>query len=439
MSSLFADFQSSKTQTPEPPVNTTKTTKKKRGTVVASAQPTTTKKKATQPQAQPTQLQAQPTQPQERHALPPNFIQNGYDTRPTQVVPKWTQHDRIKPISGFKEYMAHGDTFLVGESAKLAWASCLLSMVSGLPLVEHGRAGVNKTGIADAIAKLCPNALKGGMTFSPQKPLGEVFGDMNVAAYTHWGVNVRDLASTALGANIVLLNELDKAEDSIKESLFDYINERVYREAHRVFRFDNRTLVIATVNNPLYSEPLEDRFSINVTLESPQDHKWWLESRELEDEFEPTSFLTPQLIEEMKERRDHALSFLRTQPVEKANLNNPTNVAEGFALMINTIIKKGVYVSGRKVKHWERVVCSFAAMQGRSTPCIADLWSISLCFFNQKVAQDIRQTIETKLCIVKSYEKNGKMIKSPYPFPVFSTQTTMDDVRKSVNSKLDSL
>jgi hypothetical protein len=435
--SLFADFQSSKqTQTPEPPVNTnTPHKKQKRGKLVASAQPITSKKRATQA------TQPQATQPQatERHALPSNFIQDGYDIRPTQVVPKWTQ-ERIKPISGFKEYMAHGDTFLVGESAKLAWASCLLAMVSGLPLVEHGRAGVNKTGIADAIAKLCPNALKGGMTFSPQKPLGEVFGDMNVNAYTEFGVNVRDLASTALGANIVLLNELDKAEDSIKESLFDYINERVYREAHRVFRFDNRTLVVATVNNPLYSEPLEDRFSINVTLEAPQGHEWWLESRELEDEFHPTSFLTPQIIEEMKERRDDALSFLRSQPVNKANLSNPTNVAEGFALMINTIIKKGIYVSGRKLKHWERVVCSFAAIQGRSTPCIADLWAISLCFFNQKVSKDIRQTIETKLCIVKSYEKeDGETVKSPYPFPVFSTKSTVDDVRKTVGSRVNNL
>ena len=107
--------------------------------------------------------------------------------------------------------------------------------------------------------------------------------------------------------------------------------------------------------------------------------------------------------------------------------------------MINTIIKKGVYVSGRKIKHWERVVCSFAAMQGRSTPCIADLWAISLTFFNQKVAKDIRSTIETKLCIVKSYEKDGKTVKSPYPFPVFSTQTTMEDLRNTVGNRIDSL
>lgn len=380
------------------------------------------------------------TELRERYELPCHYIHDGYDYRPTQVVPKWESDLSVRPISSFTEYMEFGDKFLVGESAKLAWASCLLAMVSGLPIIEQGRAGVNKTGIADMIAKLCPQAKKSGVTFSPQKPLGEIFGDMNVQAYTSHGVNTRDLASSPLGGHIVLLNELDKADDGIKQSLYDYVNERVYRESHREFKFDNRLLVIGTINEPLYDEPLEDRFSINVTLEAPKDHRWWLEAKTLEDNPRPTRFLTSDFIDECKERASIALHNLRTQAINEDNVERePKNASEGFAYILNMIINDGYYLSGRKIKHMERVVSSFCAMQGRTQPQIADLWAISLCFFNQKIAKALQSKIETKLQIVKKIESKGKMVKSPYPFPIFNSQSDVKDTVSRLQNKLSGL
>ena len=382
-----------------------------------------------------------PTQPKkERYELPCHYIHEGYDYRPTQVVPKWQSDLDVRPISSFTEYMEFGDKFLVGESAKLAWASCLLAMVSGLPIIEQGRAGVNKTGIADMIAKLCPQAKKGGVTFSPQKPLGEVFGDMNVQAYTSHGVNTRDLSSSPLGGHIVLLNELDKADDGIKQALYDYVNERVYRESHREFKFDNRLLVIGTVNEPLYDEPLEDRFSINVTLEAPKNFRWWLEAKALEDNPRPTRFLTSDFIDECRERASIALHNLRTQAITEDNVERePKNACEGFAYIVNMIINDGYYLSGRKIKHMERVVSSFCAMQGRTQPQIADLWAISLCFFNQKIAKALQSKIETKLQIVKKIESKGRMVKSPYPFPIFNSQSDVKDTVSRLQNKLSGL
>jgi len=378
------------------------------------------------------------TELRERYELPCHYIHDGYDYRPTQVVPKWESDLSTKPIASFQEYMEIGDNFLVGESAKLAWASCLLAMVSGLPIIEQGRAGLNKTGIADMIASLCPQAKKSGVTFSPQKPLGEVFGDMNVQSYTSHGVNTRDLASSPLGGHIVLLNELDKADEGIKQSLYDYVNERVYRESHREFKFDNRVLVIGTVNEPLDDEPLEDRFSINVTLEAPKDSSWWLTFRKL-NRTEPTKFLTSQFIAECRKRAENALTNLQSMQVAEENIKNPTNVAEGFCLIIETILKKDIYLSGRKIAHMERVVASWCAMQGRTVPKIADLWAISLCFFNQRVAKDLQKTIETKLAIVKKMEVSGKTIHSPYPFPTFHSQADVQDHLNKIGSKVHSL
>ena len=414
-------------------------------TATAPSEPTATatapSPTATAP-SEPTATAPSPTAtaPSERYKLPCHYIHEGYDYRPTQVIPKWQSDLSIRPISSFTEYMEFGDKFLVGESAKLAWASCLLAMVSGLPIIEQGRAGVNKTGIADMIAKLCPQAKKCGVTFSPQKPLGEVFGDMNVQAYTSHGVNTRDLASSPLGGHIVLLNELDKADDGIKQALYDYVNERVYRESHREFKFDNRLLVIGTVNEPLYDEPLEDRFSINVTLEAPTSHEWWLNARLLEDDPQPTRFLTSDFIDECRQRARLALHNLRTQTINDSNVERePTNVSEGFALLINMIVNDGYYLSGRKIKHMERVVSAFCAMQGRTQPQIADLWSISLCFFNQKIAKALQAKIETKLQIVKKVESKGKMVKSPYPFPIFNSQSDVKDTVSRLQSKLSGL
>lgn len=212
----------------------------------------------------------------------------------------------------------------------------------------------------------------------------EIFGPVDIARLREGSVET-DTTGMLPEAEIAFLDEVFLGSTAILNTLLGILNERTFARGHTRKQCPLRVCVGASnaVPDDTSLAAFADRFLVRVFVDQVMDHQ-------LEELLESGDVLS-------RERFEHS-SDLNTLDAlaERARNMAVSSVRSRLAHAVRELRHAGVVLSDRRVVKIQRLIAAAAAMAGRESPSVADLWPIVFAIpmaEEQAIAREVLQDL----------------------------------------------